>query len=66
MKCPHCEEREGTESFYYDPSFAMGWAHMTPQLWCKRCVATVQLEYAEKVAATIPALRAIVAEHDGR
>jgi hypothetical protein len=58
--CANCKEREGTERWVGDSS-AIGWIHMTPQMWCRLCCAREQLAHAQKLAATIPALEAEIA-----
>ena len=60
--CANCNMRKGTErwggTFDSITLARTGWH----QMWCMRCVLSAQLEYAKKLAATIPELERQLAE----
>ena len=60
--CDNCGEREGTVEWGgAEPTFAFTHGFMVK--WCEICVATAQLDHAEKCAASIPKLIATLSDH---
>lgn len=53
--CQNCGQREGTENWVGEGG-TMAFIHGMHQCWCKICCCEAQLEYARKLAATIPEL----------
>jgi hypothetical protein len=52
--CARCGERDGTE--LWCPTGGFGYVHGLGVYWCRRCVLTVQLAEARRLAAQVPVL----------
>ena len=53
--CQHCEKRPATTRWAGEGSF-MDALHGNYTFWCDLCCLKAQLEHAQKLATTIPAL----------
>jgi len=57
MICPNCNVRPGTLTWAGEMDSVSIARNPPTDKWCAFCVAWKQLEYAQKLAATIPELR---------
>jgi len=55
--CQNCGKRPATGEWVGDGG-TLGYVHGMYAWWCDLCMVNAQIEYAEKIAAKLPGLRA--------